>query len=281
MSHLREWLITAPTGTARYWFCLSVLVSRLSPVGYERFRTLLLSLMAPLAERTPILRGSRHTIVLSDAEHGRLPWVVADSSDFAVLNELLVLEEYDPTGLGDDAAPCSILDLGAHAGASVLWFSRRYPRAEIWAVEPDPRTAERLRQNVGHIGRVGIVEAAVTDRSGVIDFFPAARGWASALVPASRVASPVQVRALTLDMLLEELELDQVDLLKLDIEGAEFDVLRSTRRLEDIGAVVGELHGPISRQREVVSFLHRFFEVQVVHAPGHCTFRARHRGGRP
>ena len=50
------------------------------------------------------------------------------------------------------------------------------------------------------------------------------------------------VACVTLDEIFHELGVDHIDLLKLDVEGAEYGVLTRTTRLGDVGAIVGELH---------------------------------------
>src|SRR5262245_29004385 len=66
-----------------------------------------------------------------------------------------------------------ILDCGAHIGLSVLYFKRRFPDARITAFEPSPDTFELLTSNVRGNGfsDVELVNSAVSDRSGTLDFY--------------------------------------------------------------------------------------------------------------
>ncbi len=62
------------------------------------------------------------------------------------------------------------------------------------------------------------------------------------------------VRGRTLDGLFDDFGLERVGLLKLDIEAGEEDVLRSSRRLGDVGAVVGEFHDSGEPERREAFF---------------------------
>ena len=141
-----------------------------------------------------------------------------------------------------DPAP-RILDCGANVGLATLYFKRRYPRARISAYEADPAIcallADNLRKNGA--GDVEVVNAAVWVAGGTVIFrcegsdSGAVDGLADDL-PGPRQAVPsVRLR----DLLARE----PVDLLKLDIEGAEAAVLEDCADvLGRVGALVAELH---------------------------------------
>jgi Methyltransferase FkbM domain len=86
----------------------------------------------------------------------------------------------------------------------------------------------------------------------------------------------VTFRGCSLDGLFDDFGLERVDLLKLDIEAREEEVLGNSRRLRDVGAVVGEFHdsGEPAR-REVFFSVFDGFSVTVRVGPGeHTTFVA-------
>ena len=251
---LKKWLVSAPKGTARYWLTLAWVVARLAAGPLMRAKLFVAALTAPTRDR---LIGPRATTVTLRYRDHELPWIVGPRSDFAVLNEVLVQDIY-AFGLPADA-PAVILDLGAHIGTSVLRFRAEYPAARIVAVEPDPSTFERLRHNVGGLPGVELRAEAVAAHDGTVAFHPAAQSWASRL---DGDGHGVPVRARTLTSLLTTIP--PADLLKLDIEGAERDVL-DDRTLEGVGAIVGEYHdtaGRIERER-FFELLGRHFDVTV------------------
>jgi FkbM family methyltransferase len=110
---------------------------------------------------------------------------------------------------------------------SVLFFKKLYPNARIVAFEPDPITFETLRHNVNQNGLsdVDLHQIAIGERAGTIELFRDASPDSSSLVMSTlrqRHAGPgvmVPVRRLS------EFISSEIDLLKIDIEGAEDAVL--------------------------------------------------------
>jgi FkbM family methyltransferase len=135
-----------------------------------------------------------------------------------------------------------VLDIGANTGHSTLWFAARFPGVRVIAVEADPEAAGALRRNVAHLPDVEVREVAVARRSGTVTFNHSADTWASSLLPTPWVDGHVEVQAITLDGLLAELGDPEVSLLKLNVEGAEWDIVRETSALGRVGAIVGEFH---------------------------------------
>lgn len=122
-----------------------------------------------------------------------------------------------------------ILDSGANIGLASLYWSRAFPDVRITAFEPDPRLAALLRTNLASCAAsdVEVIEAAVWHEAGSV-------GFAAGSADAGRIRSDgdvLTVRSVRLGDYLQE----PIALLKLDIEGAETDVLRSCA--DQLGAV--------------------------------------------
>lgn len=191
---------------------------------------------------------------------------VCDYGELMVIRDVLLDEEY---ALPADAAPEVILDVGANIGVSVLFFRARYPDARIVAVEPDRRSFERLARNVGPDPRVDLVHAAAASEAGEVTLFrtPGFSIAASLTRRGDDEATPVAVHARTLDDICDELGADRIDVLKLDVEGAELEALRGFSRLEEVGYVLGEAH-PTLIDGRVAELFERLkgFHVRVVSA---------------
>ena len=127
------------------------------------------------------------------------------------------------------AAP-RIVDCGAHIGLSVLYFKRRWPRAQITAFEPSPDTFALLERNVGSNGLadVELVNAAITASGDATSFYvprdPLFWHWGDAGPVGTTPSTTGRSRspAVRLSAYLGW----PVDFLKLDIEGLETAVLR-------------------------------------------------------
>lgn len=143
-----------------------------------------------------------------------------------------------------------ILDCGANIGLASIAFKQRYPHARITAFEADPSLAAMCRRNLAANGAADVDtrDAAVWTSNGSLEFVceGADSGAIASLAPS--VAGPkATVAALRLFDWLNE----PIDLLKLDIEGAELAVLDDCReRLHHVAAMTIDLHefDPVTRQ---------------------------------
>lgn len=160
-------------------------------------------------------------------------------ADLATVGEVLVDDLYEVPGV-DDARV--IVDLGSHIGTSIVFFRQRHPAAEIHGFEPDPDSFARLQANVGALEGVTIDSRAVAAGPGEALFNSVPNSLASSLITHDGGGHAVAVRTVGLDGIVEELRLDCIDLLKLDVEGAEYDVLANATRLGIVRAIAGELH---------------------------------------
>lgn len=118
-----------------------------------------------------------------------------------------------------------IIDCGANIGMSVLYFKRLYPRSQILAFEPDPNLFNFLQKNVTNFAfdDVSIEQKAIwLDDHGVS--FLSEGGHSGAIIPSGQQGNKiVEVHSVRLKDVLEAFE--RVDMLKMDIEGAENEVL--------------------------------------------------------
>ncbi len=128
------------------------------------------------------------------------------------------------------------VDAGANVGFYTLHLAKRVgPSGRVFAFEPDPRNASRLRRNVAlnaFEGIVEVTEAAVSDRNGSGTFHRSDEthsGWGSLASHAGEISS-IEVATTTLDSFLEARKIERVDFLKADVEGSEIELLRGAER---------------------------------------------------
>lgn len=153
----------------------------------------------------------------------------------------------------DSAAP-RILDCGANVGLASLYFKRRCPSARITAYEADPALFESLRANLdaNRAGDVETIHAALWTTDGRVTF--QADGSESGMISTlsgAGAGTAVDVPSLRLRDLIEGDANGHIDLLKLDIEGAEDAVLADCEPvLARVRAIVLDLHefDPARRQ---------------------------------
>jgi FkbM family methyltransferase len=129
-------------------------------------------------------------------------------------------------------------DVGANVGSVSLPLAQRHRELRIEAFEPSPAVASRLRRNlalnVELATRIRLHEIALCERVGHAEFFPSAErsnsGVGTLMASANTAATPVRVRAETGDALIASGALRPPDVIKIDVEGFEYEVLCGLRR---------------------------------------------------
>lgn len=170
--------------------------------------------------------------------HGHQMYLSTGPGDFAV-DMLLGSFEEGTTALferGLRPGMCAI-DLGAHIGYFTLLAARLVgPTGKVYAFEPAPATYRILQKNIALNGyhHVVAVQKAVADHSGTMMFhlLNEAGSPSNTLYEDARYDyTSVAVEVTTLDEFLENQGWPHVDLVKMDIEGAEFAALAGMRAL--------------------------------------------------
>lgn len=208
---------------------------------------------------------------------GIYPVRLQTRTELNVLYEVGLDDEY---GTADDIQANTIVDLGAHVGLATLRLLSAHPNARVIAVEADPALIPRLRKNVAGLP-VTVVHAAVCNREGEQVFYRSDRSsWGNSLDRTLPYQTAVRVPALSLSSLLESEGVERVDLLKVDVEGAEWDILDRGAPMQ-VAAIVGEIHSRNSNTPE--HLIERLSESMDVRsqwvAPGQATFIATRRSG--
>lgn len=178
-----------------------------------------------------------------------------------LFRELFVGQEY---GWSLDTPRPRIVDCGSNIGMSVLYFKWMYPEAQITAFEPDPEAFACLEANVrdNKLSGVDLHRKAVAGQAGALDFFvdPGHPGSLQmSLNPGRQAREAHRVDAVVLSGFLDQ----PVDLLKLDVEGAEVDVIReliSSGAIRRVRRMAIEYHHHLDAGQDAFSVLLRMLE---------------------
>lgn len=200
-----------------------------------------------------------------------------DRYEFLLLDQLFLRGEYAIAA----SNVRTIIDAGANTGLSVIYFAARFPTARIVAFEPDPRNFARLVDNTRDLTNVELRQVGLSGDGNARVLVAASEGWASRLNEIPPGYSGAEIATVRLDDIIPPLGLD---LLKLDIEGAEFDVIGHASRLAEVRYIVGELHADlVSTGASIDDFVDdlslRGYEVKLDQlGSGRAVVRARSRG---
>jgi FkbM family methyltransferase len=153
-----------------------------------------------------------------------------------------------------------IIDLGSNYGVSVTWFKQFCPDARIIAVEADPNIFSMLQRNIERLDHdnISMLNRAASHLSGEISFHCIGADSGRIKCYGSSAASTdipeqiVNVATISLDQLIGD---NLVDFLKIDIEGAELDVIMSSEKLDQVQQLFIEYHSFIDQPQQLSSLL--------------------------
>ncbi len=170
-------------------------------------------------------------------------WLRIGTTDVSVFKQVLLERHY---GVEVGFAPKVIVDAGANIGLSSVFFANAFPEAKILAIEPEQSNFELLKQNVAAYPQIIPLQLALWSENKAICLVDPGNGnhgfQTDDHSSVGRHASAT-VTAMTIDALMERFSLSVIDILKVDIEGAEREVFESADPwMSRVNGVMIELH---------------------------------------
>lgn len=163
----------------------------------------------------------------------------ANTSDKRAFKQVLVNNDYE---IPINIRPKLIVDGGANVGYASIYFANRYPDAQIIAVEPEISNIEVLGENTSGYSNVTIVQAGIWNKRTILKIEnPEAEEWTFRVQESESEEGSIQ--AITIEDIIELSDAKVIDILKLDIEGAEKEVFSCSQSwLDKVNIVIVELH---------------------------------------
>jgi len=137
--------------------------------------------------------------------------------------------------------PCTVVDVGAHRGQFALFALNEFPRATVHCIEPQPSAIDGLRRLLGSDSRVRIHAVAATAGQGEATMHVSRRSDSSSLLPIGEAQvdafpgteeeATMNVPTVSLDALRHPGDLVGPTLMKVDVQGAELEVLNGAARV--------------------------------------------------
>lgn len=167
------------------------------------------------------------------------------STDVSAFEQIFIHQEYD---FEVSRPPRTIVDAGANVGLASIYFANRFPDARVVAIEPEASNFEVLQRNVLPYGNIVPLRAALWHENRRINLVDPALGHWGFMTQAGEGEESLgrmldQVQGMTIDRIMADHGLDHIDILKIDVEGAEREVFRDpTPWLDQVDALIVELH---------------------------------------
>jgi FkbM family methyltransferase len=155
-----------------------------------------------------------------------------------------------------------IIDLGANEGYYVLKAKESAPKSKIIAVEPNPTAFNVLKRNIeaNKLKNVILVNKAVTSKNGRVKFEivkgRSGVGAVKVYKEFRRNLKKIIVDSITLENLCKKYKIDKIDLLKIDVEGSEVDILKSSKDiLPKVKKAIIEYHNAQKTKESVIKIM--------------------------
>jgi FkbM family methyltransferase len=175
----------------------------------------------------------------------------------------------------------TFVDVGANVGYYTLKAATEYGNnnIKIVAIEAHPDNYRALCRNIAYnrFNNVILVNKAALDTKGMVTLYECINsknhfiaGKTSIYLDADSKLSPLQVETDTIDNILEENNVERVDVLKMDIEGAEVLALKGAIvTLRKLRKIVVEVHGDKIMEEVKSILMENNFDVKVINLSGH------------
>jgi FkbM family methyltransferase len=216
-----------------YLFCLS------RKLGLMRMSTIKLFVAYYSGRRRAIRKFFPKMVTLNLPAYGMVP-VRTNGYDHSLMSQIFVRKDYQMEARGVR----HILDLGANIGMSAVFLHRLFPDAEIACVEPSPGNTPVLKRAIELNGIDGrIFEGAIGAESGFVDLFLSERPDCNSVIYGGEPAQTIRVPQFSVPQIMEQMGWDSIDVLKLDIEGAEKGMFgEHSSWLNKVRYITGESH---------------------------------------
>ncbi len=179
------------------------------------------------------VKGIKHPVTLSNF-----------NCDVTTFFQIFYAREYQ---IKNKSACNVIIDCGANVGLSAVWFANTYPDAKIIAIEPDPNNFLSLQNNTRYYPNIVCLNKAVWPYETSVTVCDQGTGsWSLQTMEAKKVGDN-DIDAISISTLMAQFNIKFIDILKIDIEGAEKELFSQNYEpwLSKTGLIAIELHDNI------------------------------------
>jgi FkbM family methyltransferase len=187
--------------------------------------------------------SKKHSMYYAKASFLKEPFILRDNkSDKPIFFQVFYEKQYDLYGVDFPEAK-KIIDGGANIGCASVYFSLRFPKAQILAIEPEKSNFELLKKNSESYENIHCLQAGIWNKNEKLSIANP-EGGAAEFMFENNFISDDMVNGMTIQALLDSQNWNEVDIIKLDIEGAEKEVFsgEDLSWLKKVKLLIIELH---------------------------------------
>jgi FkbM family methyltransferase len=173
-----------------------------------------------------------------------------NTSDFAMFKQIFIDKEYDfPLGF----IPKTIIDAGANVGFASIWFAINFPNSKIIAIEPEKSNFAVLLKNTSSFKNITGLNLALWNKKTKLNIFDTGFDHCGYLVENKKNFKKTKIvgstSTTTIIDLMKNFRLKKIDLLKIDIEGAEKEVFDNCSKewIGKVNSIFIELHDRLKK----------------------------------
>lgn len=189
-----------------------------------------------LSNHQVVFKKIQNGLVLTEKSHPKVSnaaFLRLDDSDVFVFHQVYFMEEYKPlvniykSHFGDN--PETIIDAGANIGLTAIYFSQVFPFSKIICLEPDESNFKILTKNAELTKRphFHFIQKALWSSDQNLSSsrnFRDKQSWSIQVSPTPAALSTI--KGVSIHSIMKDFALEQIDVLKIDIEGAEGEVFK-------------------------------------------------------
>lgn len=164
-----------------------------------------------------------------------------NTTDAPTFSQIFIQKDYD---IGIKIKPKLIIDGGANVGFASVWFANKFPKSKIYAIEPEVENYKILISNTRKYSNVKLIKAGLWHKKALLRVLDKGYGRWGFVTEETISLEKECLKAITIDDILRKSGFDQIDILKLDVEGAEKEIFSKNYEhwLPRVRVLIIEIH---------------------------------------
>lgn len=190
----------------------------------------------------------------------------SNTYDIDVINEIFFRKgtrgEYYIDYKGEE--PSVIFDIGGNIGLAAVYFAKLFPNSRIYTFEPVRENFELLKRNIKSFKNIKAFNFGLGREEGEFPIYSNVDhknkgGFSLHQISEHEEEVYCSVKISSVEKFIKENDIKKIDLIKIDTEGAEYEILTSIPEeiMRNVKWITGELHG--NRDEELLEYLSQWF----------------------